>query len=320
LYFAVSDSFLDCQHAEDSSAAEHHQNDAGEDQEEAGVSSAAGTTLNDAITVLQTTVTTRLLDKKYLIQQIARIDQARLVLEIQQFEWDNTRDVVMKNLDLKEQLKKLQDKLADVRKLIKAKSAGGEGGGADTRANCFKMIPGTLHVLTTRSQSTLRAYGECIYCPFSNLSSKVCFRSVGFGNPQAHKTNKQMQASDKMAIQVHTNTLMHQLFFAVEKGVSSLSQTDLADLRSEEIEKCKKKLNVLEEAYSRLLADVSAPPNASAVDSSNCDPEKTSDSAFPFRPEDPISSVLRSYLSQASKNDATPPPPPPKVKQHHALQ
>jgi hypothetical protein len=113
---------------------------------------------NDAITVSRT----RLLDEKYLIQQIAKIDQALHLWELIKAESADTGEG-------------LGSASGEVRE--EGREAGG-GGGADTRANCFKMIPGTLH-----GGSTLRGYFECVFCPFSNLSSEVCWRNVGFGNP-----------------------------------------------------------------------------------------------------------------------------------------
>ena len=199
--------------------------------------------------------------REYLIEQIAKINQARLVLSN-----------VMKFADAGGGLGSARGEVRE-----EGREEGGESGGADTRANCFKIIEGTVHGGTTK-----RGYFECIYCPGSRLCSwmedgVISFvdlkNQVGFGNPSAHKTNTQMQASDKKASQDHTNTLMHKLYFAVGKGVNSLSQKDLADLRSPEIENCKNKLTVLEKAYSRLLADDSPSPKVSAVESSNCDPE-----------------------------------------------
>ncbi len=225
--------------------------------------------------------------REYQIEQIAKIKQALLVLSN-----------VIKFADTGGGLGSASGGVRE-----EGREEGGEGGCAYTRAHCFKIIEGTVHGGTTK-----RGYFECIYCPGSRLCSCMedgvislvdLKNQVGFGNPSAHQTNKEMQASDKKTSKDHTNTLMHKLFFAVEAGVSSLSQTDLEDLRSEN-QKIENKLKILEEAYSRLLADDATSPKASAVDSSNCDLE------------DSISSLLKRHLSEAAKKDSIPPPPPPR--------
>ncbi len=128
---------------------------------------------------------------------------------------------------------------------------GGEGDGADGRANCYKIIEGTAP-----GNSTKRAYVECPHCPWSKLfpswtddgflAFAVDFtKNVGCGNPFRAKTNSKGVSDDK-ACPDHARGLLHKLFKTSGTGVSSLSQEDLRDLHASNIEH---KLKILAEAY-----------------------------------------------------------------------
>ena len=96
---------------------------------------------------------------------------------------------------------------------------GGEGGGADKRANCYKIIEDTA-----RENSIKRAYVEYPHCPWSKLfpswteAGVIAFpvtKNVGFENPFYAKgkgKGKDTETSDKKTCQDNTNGLLHKLF------------------------------------------------------------------------------------------------------------